>query len=267
MAPWSSPYIPSMRPNTLKRRLLDRQPSRGLWLSLPSVAAARLLARLEFDWILIDVEHGPIGVETMTQMVAAIADAGRAPIVRLAQGNVENIKRALDAGAWGIIAPMVNSREEAEAVVAAAKFPPMGQRSFGSAWAGLTFGLSMPEYRREANAQTIVFAQVESAAALGELSGILGVRGLDGVFVGPVDLAISLGLEPNPENPHPILRDALHEILQAAYAHGLPVGIYCSGPQAAAERIREGFLMVNVASDVGALLQGVRSALEWKPVV
>ena len=119
---------------------------------MPSVAAARLLARLEFDWLLIDVEHGPIGVETMTQMVAAIADAGRAPIVRLAQGNVENIKRALDAGAWGIIAPMVNSKEEAEAVVAAAKFPPMGQRSFGSAWAGLTFGLSMPEYRREANA-------------------------------------------------------------------------------------------------------------------
>ena len=217
--------------------------------------------------MLIDVEHGPIGVETMTQMVAAIADAGRAPIVRLAQGNVENIKRALDAGAWGIIAPMVNSKEEAEAVVAAAKFPPMGQRSFGSAWAGLTFGLSMPEYRREANAQTIVFVQVESAAALGELPGILGVRGLDGVFVGPVDLAISLGLEPNPENPHPILRDALQEILQTAYAHGLPVGIYCSSAQAAAERIREGFLMVNVASDVGALLQGVRSALEWKPDV
>jgi 4-hydroxy-2-oxoheptanedioate aldolase len=256
-----------MRPNTLKLRLLDRQPSRGLWLSLPSVAAVRLLARLDFDWLLIDVEHGPIGVETMTQMVAAIADAGRAPIVRLAQGNVENIKRALDAGAWGIIAPMVNSKEEAEAVVAAAKFPPMGQRSFGSAWAGLTFGLSMPEYRREANAQTIVFAQVESAAALGELPGILGVRGLDGVFVGPVDLAISLGLEPNPENPHPILRDALQKILQAAYARGLPVGIYCSSAQAAAERIREGFLMVNVASDVGALLQGVRSALEWKPDV
>jgi 4-hydroxy-2-oxoheptanedioate aldolase len=254
-----------MRPNTLKRRLLDRQPSRGLWLSLPSVAVARLLARLEFDWLLVDVEHGPIGAETMTQIVAAIADAGRAPLVRVAQGNVENIKRALDAGAWGIIAPMINTKAEAEAVVAAAKFPPMGQRSFGSAWAGLTFGLSMPEYRREANAQTMAFAQVESAAALGELSGILSVRGLDGVFVGPVDLAISLGLEPNPENPHPILRDALQRILQTAYVHGLPVGIYCSGPQAAAERIRQGFLMVNVASDVGALLNGVRSALEWKP--
>ena len=254
-----------MSPNTLKRRLRDRQPSRGLWLCLPSVPVARLLARMEFDWLLIDVEHGPIGAETMTHMVAAIADAGRAPIVRLAQGNVENVKRTLDAGAWGVIAPMVNSKEEAEALVAAAKFPPMGQRSFGSAWAGLTFGLSMPEYRQEANAQTLVFAQVESAVALGELDGILSVRGLDGVFVGPVDLAISLGLEPNPENAHPILRDALQEILQAANAHGLPAGIYCSSPQAAAERIRQGFLMVNVASDVGVLLQGTRSALEWRP--
>jgi 4-hydroxy-2-oxoheptanedioate aldolase len=112
-----------------------------------------------------------------------------------------------------------------------------------------------------------VFAQVESAAALGDLNGILGVRGLDGVFVGPVDLAISLGLEPNPENPHPILRDALQKVLQAAYAHGLPAGIYCSSPQAAAERIHEGFSMVNVASDVGLLLQGARSALEWEPLI
>jgi 4-hydroxy-2-oxoheptanedioate aldolase len=256
-----------MLPNTLKRRLRDRQPCRGLWLCVPNVAVVRLLARMEFDWFLVDVEHGPIGAETMTNMVATIADAGRAPVVRLAQGNVENIKRALDAGAWGIIAPMINSKDEAEEVVAAAKFPPMGQRSFGSAWAGLAFGLSMPEYRRQANSETIVFAQVESAAALGDLNGILGVRGLDGVFVGPVDLAISLGLEPNPENPHPILRDALQKVLQAAYAHGLPAGIYCSSPQAAAERIHEGFSMVNVASDVGLLLQGARSALEWEPLI
>lgn len=253
-----------MSPNTLKLRLLDRQPCRGLWLCVPSVAVVRLLTRMEFDWFLVDVEHGPIGVETMTHMVTTIADAGRAPIVRLAQGNVENIKRALDAGAWGIIAPMVNTKEEAEAIVAAAKFPPMGQRSFGSAWAGLAFGLSMLEYQREANSQTIVFAQIESAAALGQLHEILSVRGLDGVFVGPVDLAISLGLEPNPENSHPILRDALQEILQAAHTHGLPAGIYCSSPQAAVERIRQGFLMVNVASDVGVLLQGARSALEWE---
>ena len=252
-----------MHPNTLKLRLLKRQPCRGLWLSLPSVPAVRLVARLPWDWLLVDAEHGPMGAETMTQMVAAIADAGRAPIVRLAYGNVENIKRALDAGASGIIAPMVNSAAQAQAVVAAAKFPPVGQRSFGSAWAGLTLGLSMAEYRREANSQTLVFAQIESEAALEHVDAIAGVPGIDGLFVGPVDLAISLDQEPDPENPHPTVRNALGRILQAAQAHRLPAGIYCSSARAAAERIRQGFLMVNVASDVGALLHGVRTQLEW----
>jgi 4-hydroxy-2-oxoheptanedioate aldolase len=254
-----------MPPNTLKQRLLDRQPCRGLWLSLPSPATARLLARMPFDWLVVDAEHGPMGAETMTQMVAAIADAGRAPIVRLAQGSVENIKRALDAGAWGIIAPMINSAAEAEAVVAAAKFPPLGRRSFGSAWAGLTLGLSMADYRREANTQTLVLPQIESTEALEQLDAIVRVRGIDGVFVGPVDLAISLGVEPDADNPHPIVRDALAEIVRVAGARGLPAGIYCSSAPAAADRIREGFLMVNLVSDVGALLQGVRAQLEWTP--
>ncbi len=254
-----------MRPNTLKLRLLDRQPCRGLWLSLPSAATARLLARMPFDWLVVDAEHGPMGAETMTQMVAAIADAGRAPIVRVAQGNMENIKRALDAGAWGIIAPMINSAAETEAVVAAARFPPLGQRSFGSAWAGLTLDLSMAEYRREANSQNLVLPQIESKEALDQLDAIVRVRGIDGVFVGPVDLAMSLGVEPDPDNPHPLVREALDEILRVAGAQGLPAGIYCSSASAAAERIRQGFLLVNVVSDVGALLQGVRAQLEWTP--
>lgn len=253
-----------MHANTLKRRLLGRQPCRGVWLSLPGTAAVRLLARMPCDWFAVDAEHGPMGVETMTQMVAAIADAGRAPIVRVAHANVENIKRALDAGAWGIIAPMINTPVEAAGAVAAARFPPEGKRSFGSAWAGLTLGMSMAEYRREANSQTLVFAQVESATALEHLEGILGVPGIDGVFVGPVDLAISLGLDPDPENPHPVMKEALGAVLRAAQAHGLPAGIYCSGAPAAAERIRQGFMLVNVASDVAALLAGVRAQLEWQ---
>ena len=218
---------------------------------------------MPWDWLLVDSEHGPIGVETMSQMVGAIADAGRVPVVRVAHGDVENIKRALDAGALAIVAPMINSAEQAEAVVAAAKFPPLGQRSFGSAWAGLSLGLSMPEYRREANAQTLIFVQIESRAALENLEAILSVPGIDGVFVGPVDLGISLGLDPDPESPHPLAREAIGEILRTAQAHQLPAGIYCSSGEAAAERIRQGFLMVNVASDVGALLRGVRAELEW----
>ncbi|HEU0087745.1 MAG TPA: aldolase/citrate lyase family protein, partial [Pseudonocardiaceae bacterium] len=164
-----------------------------------------------------------------------------------------------------IIAPMINSAAQAAAVVAAARFPPLGQRSFGSAWAGLSFGLSMAEYRREANAQILVFVQIESQEALGHLDAIAGVPGVDGLFVGPVDLAISLGLDPDPENPHPVVREAIGEILRVADAHQLPAGIYCSSGQAAAERIGQGFVLVNVASDVAALLRGVRTQLEWTP--
>jgi 4-hydroxy-2-oxoheptanedioate aldolase len=254
-----------VRANSLKRKLLAREPCRGVWLSVPSVPSARLLSRLPADWFAIDAEHGPMGAETMTHLVAVLADAGRPAVVRVAQGSVENVKRALDAGAAGIIAPMVNSRAEARAVVAAAKYPPLGQRSFGSAWAGLAFDMSMAEYRRWANEETLALVQLESEAALDDLDGIMGVAGVDGIFVGPVDLAISLGVEPDLDNPHPLVREALAEILGAAAAHGLPVGIYCSGAQGAAERVREGFLLVNVASDVGALLHGVRSQLEWTP--
>lgn len=254
-----------MRANTLKQRLLDDEPCRGVWLSLPSVSSARLLARLPADWFVVDAEHGPMGAETMTQIVGVLADAGRAPVVRVAHGGVENIKRALDAGAWGIIAPMVNSRADAEAVISAAKFPPHGRRSFGSAWAGLALDMSMPEYRRRANEETLAFVQVESADALDDLDGIMSVPGVDGVFVGPVDLAISLGVEPDIDNPHPVVREALDEILRMASMYRLPAGIYCSDAQGAAARIREGFLLVNVASDVGALLQGVRAQLEWTP--
>jgi 2-keto-3-deoxy-L-rhamnonate aldolase RhmA len=213
-----------VRANTLKQRLAAREPCRGIWLSLPSVPAARLLARMPADWILVDSEHGPMGAETMGHIVAAVADAGGAPIVRVAHGDVENIKRALDAGAWGILAPMVDSPEEAEAVVAAAKFPPEGRRSFGSAWAPLTLELSPREYRRRANEETL-----------------------------------------DPENAHATLREALDLVLRGAEKHRLPAGIYCSGPKAAEDRIRQGFLLVNVASDVGVLLSGIRAQLEWRP--
>jgi 4-hydroxy-2-oxoheptanedioate aldolase len=249
----------------MRRRLLAGEVCRGVWMSLPSVAAARLIARLPADWVLVDAEHGPMGGETMIGIVGALADAGGVPIVRVPHGDIENIKRALDAGAWGVVAPMVNCAADAETVVAAAKFPPLGRRSFGSAWAGLTLSMSMAEYRREANTQTLAIVQIESRAALDHLATILDVPGIDAVFVGPIDLAISLGVDPEPESTHPAVRQALDAVLRESAARGLPVGIYCSGPQAAAARIRQGFRFVNVASDVGSMLAGIRAAWEWTP--
>ena len=252
-----------MRTNSLKEKLRRGEACRGIWLGLPSAYSARLLARLPVDWLVIDAEHAPVGVEMQAQMVAAIAETnGPAPLVRIAQSTTENIKFALDAGAYGVIAPMMNTCEDVEHFVAWSKFPPAGQRSFGSAFAGLTFGLTMPDYLRQANEQTLAIIQVESQAALGNLDAMFGVPGVDLVFVGPVDLSISLGLDPLPENPHPIFLEALSEIQRVAQAHHLPLGIYCSNGKAAAERIRQGFLLVNVASDVNLLQRGLLVELE-----
>jgi 4-hydroxy-2-oxoheptanedioate aldolase len=259
-----------MRNNLLKAKLERGEACRGIWLGLPSVHSARLLARQPVDWLTIDAEHAPVGVETQAQMAAAIIEAnGPAPLVRLSQSTTENVKLALDAGAYGVIAPMMNTKEEVERFIAWARFPPTGQRSFGSAYAGLAFDQSMPEYLRQANEQTLTMIQIESQAALGNLEAMFSVPGVDLVFIGPVDLSISLGLDPLPENPHPIFLEAVAEIQRVAQAHHLPLGIYCSNGKAAAERIKQGFLLVNVASDTGLLQHGLVAELEaskWLPL-
>ena len=252
-----------MKTNKIKELLSSGQPARGAWLGIPSPSSARLIARLPLDWLVVDAEHAPIDAQTLSLMVAAIAAAdGPAPIVRLSQSTVENIKHALDTGASGIIAPMINTPAEAEQVVAWAKFPPQGQRSFGSAYAGLAFDQSMNEYLRTANEQTIVAIQIESAAALEHLDAIFDVKGIDLVFVGPVDLSISLGLEPLPENPDPTFQRALARIIGSARPHRLPLGIFCSNGKAAAERIRQGFQFVNVASDTNGVVRFIQSELD-----
>jgi 4-hydroxy-2-oxoheptanedioate aldolase len=252
-----------MRNNLLKEKLARGEACRGIWLGLPSTHSARLLARLPVDWLVIDAEHAPVGIEMLAQMTATISDAnGPAPMVRLSQASNENIKQALDAGAYGVISPMINTREEVEQVVAWSKFPPMGQRSFGSAYGGMAFSMSMSDYLRYANEQTLTIVQIENQSALTNLDAMFTVPGLDLAFVGPIDLSISLGLDPLPENPHPIFLEALREIQNVAKVHHMPLGIYCSNGKAAAERIRQGFLMVNVASDIGLLQRGALSEFE-----
>lgn len=243
--------------------LLRGETCRGVWVGIPSPFSVRLLARLPVDWLLIDAEHAPVDAQTLNLMVSAIAEArGPAPIVRVPQASLENIKRALDAGAYGVLVPMVNTPEEAAQVVAWSRFPPQGQRSFGSAYAGLSFDLSMREYLSNANEQILVAIQIESKTAMTNLEAIFSVPGIDLAFVGPVDLSISLGIDPLPENPHPIFQEALEEIIAIGRQHNLPLGIFCSSGKAAAERIRQGFQFVNVTSDTTSLVNKVQAELD-----
>ncbi|TFG39300.1 MAG: 2,4-dihydroxyhept-2-ene-1,7-dioic acid aldolase, partial [Candidatus Aminicenantes bacterium] len=227
------------------------------------VYSVRLLARLPLDWLAIDMEHAPTSQETMVNMVAAVSEAdGPQPVVRLSQASSENIKSALDAGAAGIIAPMVNNGEDAARVVDWAKLPPIGSRSFGSPYAGLTWGQTGAENQKASNDQIMVAVQVESNIALDNLGDIFSTPHLDMVLVGPLDLSISLGLDFFSGESSPILDQALGSILAASRKHNIPVGIYCPSAEVARQRIEQGFLFVNVAHDTNILVDGVNQALK-----
>ena len=252
-----------MANNKILQKLKNGQPARGVWLGIPSVHSVRLLARLPLDWMVIDMEHAPTSLETMTSMVAAVSEAnGPLPVVRLSQASSENIKWALDAGAAGIIAPMVNTGKEAAQVVSWSKLPPIGSRSFGSSYAGQTWNQTMAENQKASNDQIMAAVQIESKIALDNLDDIFSTPHLDMALVGPLDLSLSLGLDFFSGQPSPLLDDALETILAAARKYNLPLGIYCPSAEIARQRIEQGFLFVNVANDTNILVEGVRQALK-----
>ena len=252
-----------MTNNKILQKLKNNQPTRGVWLGIPSVHSVRLLARLPLDWMIIDMEHAPTSLDTMVAMIAAMGEAdGPQAVVRLSQASAENIKYALDAGAAGIIAPMVNTGEEAARAVSLSKLPPIGTRSFGSSYAGLAWEQTMGENAKASNEQIMVGVQVESKEALEHLDEIFSTPHLDMVLVGPLDLSLSLGVDFFSGEPSPVLEEALESVLAASRKYHVPVGIFCPNAEAARQRIEQGFLFVNVALDTTVLVEGVRQALK-----
>jgi 4-hydroxy-2-oxoheptanedioate aldolase len=221
------------------------------------------MARLGFDWLLVDMEHSAHNAVIMADMVGTIADAGTcAPLVRVPAHNVEWFKWALDAGAWGVLAPMVNTREEAERIVSWSKYPPLGTRSIGGTFAPYGFGTSdRNRYIEQANDEILVIVQIESAQAMQNLEDILSVPGIDVAFVGPNDLHAQLGLFPRMESTEPVFVDALERILSVARQHSVATGIMSSDGRNAAERIRQGFQMVAITTDLSSMVQGAAQHL------
>jgi 4-hydroxy-2-oxoheptanedioate aldolase len=245
-----------MRTNHVKAKLKRGEVSPGAWLSLGSVANTRLMSRIGFDWLLIDMEHSAQNPELMAAMVATIADSPNcAPIVRVPTNSVEWFKWALDAGAWGVIVPMVNTREEAERAVSWAKYPPVGTRSIGGVFAQYGFGTtSRAEYAAAVNDEIMVVIQIESPKALQNLDEILSVPGIDVAFIGPNDLHALLGLAPSNEGAEPEFLAAVETLRQAARRYKVPMGIVCSNGQTALQRIEEGFQMVSLTTDAGSMV-------------
>ena len=243
-----------MKSNPVRARLKAGQPAVGTWLTLPDVTAAQLMSRTGFEWLTVELEHTPISSETAAAMFAIIAANGCVPLVRIPMNTTENIKRVLDTGAWGIVVPMVNSRAEAEAVVRAARYRPIGERSIGGQLHGANFGTDASTYYARANDEILVVVMAEHTAGVENIDGILSVPGIDVVFVGPNDLHASLGLAPMFDSDDKRFNAALARVLKSAKAHGVAAGIHVLDAAQAQRRIQEGWQFVAVASEAGFML-------------
>src|SRR5207249_4339298 len=204
-----------------------------------------------------DVEHSRVDWETAAHMFAAIADAGCTALARVPANRHDHIKRVLDNGAHGLVVPMVNSREEALAAVAAAKYPPAGNRSVGGSVHALNFGATANDYYARANEEILIVLQCEHIQAVEAADAIFSVPGIDAIFVGPNDLAASMrGPDGRPPSADATTQ-ALRRILDACRRHKVPAGLHCGTAEEAQQRIADGWQFIAVASELRMLLNGV----------
>jgi 4-hydroxy-2-oxoheptanedioate aldolase len=252
-----------MKRNHVRAKLKRGESSVGTWLTLPDPIAARLMARVGFDWLTVELEHTPTSFETAAESFAIIASSGPAPLVRIPVNSIENIKRVLDIGAWGIIAPMVNTRAEAEAVVAAARYAPQGSRSIGGQLHAANFDTDPATYYAKANEEILVVVMAEHVLGIEHADEILSVPGIDAIFIGPNDLHNSMGKPPAFESDDPQFVAALDRILKLARKHGVAPGIHVVDAEAAARRIAQGFQFVAVASEAGMMLSKAQETAKF----
>src|SRR5271156_2454030 len=235
-----------MRANPVKQALKAGKPSVGTWLSLGSITAPRFLARCGFAWLTVDMEHSLVDWETATHMFASIADAGCTALARVPSNRHDHIKRVLDNGAHGVVVPMVNSRAEAEAAVAACLYPPIGNRSVGGSVHAMNFGATAIDYFNRANDEVLLVLQCEHIRAVEDADAIFSVPGIDAIFVGPNDLAASMRSKDGRPPSADATRQALAHILATCKKHGVPAGIHCGSADEANERIADGWQFLAV---------------------
>jgi 4-hydroxy-2-oxoheptanedioate aldolase len=248
--------------NRFKQRLLAGDQQIGLWTSLASAYAAEIVAGSGFDWMLIDTEHSPGGIETTLGQLQAMAPYAVSPVVRPAENNDVLIKKFLDIGAQTLLVPYVQSADEARAAVAAMRYPPQGVRGVAAATRATNFG-RVKDYASRAHEQLCLLAQVETAEALDRLEEIAGVEGVDGVFIGPNDLAASLGHAG--DAGHPEVVAAVEGALGRLKAIGKPSGILTS-PDFARRCILLGSTFTAVGGDITLLARAADAlAAQFRP--
>ena len=239
-----------MKINPVKSALASGKPQVGTWLSFGDVFSARLMARVGFPWLTVDLEHSPIDWQTASLMFATIADSGCVPLARVPRGDHDLIKRCLDGGAMGIVVPMVNTVEEAKTAIAAAKYPPAGNRSIGGSIPALNFQAAVGDYYAKANDDVLVILQTESPEGVENAEEIYSLPGVDAIFVGPNDLFWQMkpedGSDPTPDE----FEAMLQRILAAGKKTGTPVGLHTQSVEDVERRIAEGWQFIALQSEL-----------------
>lgn len=196
--------------NKVKWMLKDGEKTIGAWLQLASPISAEIFGKAGFDWVMIDMEHGPGDIMTLSSQLQALAPYGVVPLARAPWNDFVTIKRMLDVGLYGILIPYVSTKEEAEQAVRACKYPLEGMRGVAPSPRAGGFGMNGTNYLRNANDQILVMVQIETPEGVANIEEICSVNGLDGIFVGPMDLSCSMGHFANPSAPQ--VQEAIHKI-------------------------------------------------------
>lgn len=229
----------------------------GIFQNLPLPMISRYLGQLGWEWVILDMQHGPMDYQTAYECIHVLRSAGSQPFVRVSIGNTSEIQRVLDLGAAGVVVPMVNSREEAEACAAAAKFPPSGARSIGGDFR-YQFG---PRYPDTANRDTKLFVQMEHIQSAEAIEDIMSVDGVDGCYIGPTDLALSLGLGHSGFEENAEHRQAIQRTFEACRRSGKIPSINTYSLADAEERIRAGFEWITMRSDMDLFMEAGKNLL------
>jgi 4-hydroxy-2-oxoheptanedioate aldolase len=239
-----------MATNPIREIWAGDRPALGLWSVMPGTIGAEILAKAGADYVCVDQQHGVIDYSSMAPMFQVIRAGGAAPITRVLSNDPFLIMKALDAGSWGVIVPLVNSAEDAARAVSACRYPPQGIRSFGPVLAADVIGSRDPE---KLGGEVVCLVMVETREALERVGEIAATPGLDGVYIGPSDLALSLGLTPTLEIMEGEHEAAVRRIREACHEHGIAAGIHAPSGEWARRHAQAGFDLITVATDAPLL--------------
>ena len=252
---------------SLRARLEADETLISAWSGVPDALTVEIVAKQDFDCVTLDMQHGGHNEDSVLRSIAPVLAAAKPAIVRIPVGRFDMASRALDFGAEGIVAPMINNAEDARRFAAAAKYPPLGERSFGPPRAMMLQGqMAATDYLAAANAGTLTFAMIETPEALRNVEEIAGTPGIDALFIGPYDLSTSLSAGKAQDIEAPEVNVAIDKICAAAIAAGKIPGIYCRDARRALDMAKRGFRFMTVGSDFSLVREGASGALKQLPV-